>query len=66
MRSFIVERAHKSIKAGLLLKAVRAWGAGCHFLKGEVHALMAAVLLGMARPDALDFDAQAQPPDGEL
>jgi hypothetical protein len=31
-----------------------------------VHALVAAVLLRVARLDALDGDAQAQPPDGEL
>ena len=32
----------------------------------EVDALMAAVLLGVAGADALDADAQAQPPHGQL
>ena len=31
-----------------------------------MHALVAAVLLGMARLDALDGNAEAQPPDGEF
>jgi hypothetical protein len=31
-----------------------------------VHALVTAVLLGAAWFDALDVDAEAQPPDGEL
>ena len=31
-----------------------------------MHALVTAVLLRMARFDALDRDAQAQPPHGEL
>ncbi len=31
-----------------------------------MHALMAAVLLGMAGLDARDGDAQTQPPDGKL
>jgi hypothetical protein len=31
-----------------------------------VHALVPAVLLGMSRLDALDLDAQAQPPDRQL
>jgi len=30
-----------------------------------MHALMAAVLLGMARFDALDVDAEPEPPYGE-
>jgi hypothetical protein len=32
----------------------------------EVHALMTGVLLRLAGPDALDRNAQAQPPDRQL
>jgi hypothetical protein len=34
-------------------------------LERPVHTFMAAVLLGLARLDALGHDAQAYPPDGE-
>jgi hypothetical protein len=31
-----------------------------------MHALMASILLGVARFDALDGNAEAQPPDSEF
>ena len=34
-------------------------GPGCLLFESEVHALMAAILLGMARFDALDGNAEA-------
>src|SRR5262249_13805996 len=34
--------------------------------QSEVHAFVTAVLLGMARLDAFDADAQAEPPDRQL
>jgi hypothetical protein len=40
--------------------------AGGLLLQGEMHAFMAAVLLGMAGLNAFDGDAQAQPPNGKL
>lgn len=61
-----VEFAHELVEAGLLLQAVDAWRSGSFLLERQVHALMAAVLLGMARLDTLDVDAQAQPPYGKL
>jgi hypothetical protein len=36
------------------------------FLQGEMHALMTAILLRMARLDPLDANAEAKPPDGEF
>ena len=43
-----------------------AWWADRLLLEGQVHALMAAVLLRAAWFDALNVDAEAEPPDGEL
>ncbi len=66
MRPFDIEFAHEVVETGLLLKAVEAWRACGFLLQGEVHALMAAVLLRLAGLDAFDGDAEAQPPDREL
>ena len=66
MRSFGIELVDEGVEAILLLQAVQAWRPGCFLLEGEMHTLMAAVLLRMARFDALDRDADAQPPDREL
>ena len=66
MRPLGVELLHEGIEAGLLLQAVHAGRAGGFLFQGQMHALVAAVLLRMAGLDALDGDAQAQPPDGQL
>ena len=66
MRSFDIELVNEGIEAVLLLQAVPAWRAGRLFLEGEMHALVAAVLLRMAGLDAFDRDAKAQPPDREF
>jgi hypothetical protein len=44
-------------------RAVEACRAGRLFLEGQVHTLVAAVLLGMAGLDALDRNAEPEPPD---
>lgn len=63
MGPFIVEFCDEVVEPGLLLQAVCARRSGCFLLQGQVHALVAAVLLGMTRLDAFDVDAQSQPPD---
>ena len=60
MRTFGVELVNEGIKAVLLLQAVKAWRPCCFLLQGQVHALVAAVLLRMARLDALDRDAEPE------
>ena len=54
VRAFGVELAHEGIEPGLLLQTVETGRAGSLLLQGQVHALMAAVLLRMAGLDALD------------
>ena len=66
VRAFVVELLMKASNLGLLLQQVGAGRPGGFFLQGQMHAFVPAVLLGMTRPDALDADAQAQPPDREL
>jgi hypothetical protein len=46
------------IEARLLLQAVCAGRAGSLLLQGQMHALMAAVLVWLARFDALELDAR--------
>ena len=55
-----IEFLHERIEASLLLQTVHAgWPRGFVF-EGQVHALVAAVLLRVAGPNALDVDAEAQ------
>src|ERR1700745_690973 len=63
---FGVEFPDKVVETGLLLQAVHSGRSGCFFLQREMHALVAAVLLRVARPDALDGDAEPQPPHREF
>src|SRR4029077_5423118 len=60
-----VELGDEGIELGLLLEAVHAWGPGGFLLERQMHALMASVLLGPAWLDALDLDAEPEPPDGQ-
>jgi hypothetical protein len=66
VRALGVELSDEVIEAGLLLEAIGAWRADGLLLEGQVHALMAPVLLRSTWLDALNIDAEPQPPDGEL
>ena len=57
MRPFLIEFLNESIELGLLLQNVGGRRTGGFFLQGQMHAFMTTVLLGMARPDALDGNA---------
>jgi hypothetical protein len=54
---FDIELVDEVVEAGLLLQGVHARRPGCFFFEGEVHALVAAILLGMTWFYALDGDA---------
>ena len=66
MRALLVVAIDEVVEARLLLQHVLRGGLGSLLLEREVHALVAAVLLGVAGTDALDADAQAQPPHREF
>ena len=66
MGSLCVELTDKIVEAGLLLQGICARRPGGFLLQGEVHALMVAILLRMAWFDALDGDAEPEPPHGQF
>src|SRR6516225_4683050 len=66
MRAFIVEDVNKVIELRLLLREVQTGRLGGFLLQVQMHSLMAAILLRMARPDPLDPNSQAQPPNRKL
>jgi hypothetical protein len=66
VRTFVVEDVKELVEASLLLQEVGCSRFGGLFLEREMHAFVTAILLGMTRLDALDADAEAQPPDRQL
>ena len=56
----------EGIEACLLLQDVVGGGLGRFFLQRQVHALVPAVLFGMARFGPLDLNAEPEPPHGEF
>src|SRR3954470_9067140 len=66
MRPLVIELLHERIEARLLLEDVRARRARRLVLEREVQPLMPAVLLGMARCNPLEADAEAEPPHRQL
>src|SRR6185312_2242349 len=63
---FGIELADEGIEAFLLLQAIGARRPGGFPFEGEVHALMASVLLRVARLDAFDRNTKPEPPHREL
>ena len=66
MRTLVVVAFDEIIELALLLKKVVAGRLGGLHLQGQMHALMPAVLLRVAGLDALDLDAEPEPPDRQL
>ena len=66
MRPLVVVAVNEVVELGLLLKEVAAGWLGGLELQCQMHALMAAVLLRVAGLDALELDAEPEPPDREL
>src|SRR5262245_17003353 len=56
----------KSSNLACCCRKFEAAGLVASFFKGQMHPLMAAVLLRMARPDPFDPNPQTQPPDRQL
>ena len=59
VRSLVVEFLDEAIEAALLLEEVFGRGMGRFPLERQMHALVAPVLLGVSRLDALDVDSEA-------
>ena len=66
MRALVVVAFNEVIELGLLLQEVFAGRLGGLQLQGQMHTLVPSVLLRMARLDALDRDAEPEPPDREF
>src|SRR5436190_22360198 len=66
MRALVVVALNEVIKSRLLLQEVRCGVLGGLLLERQVHALVAAILLGVTGLNALDLQTEAQPPDGQL
>jgi hypothetical protein len=57
VRPLVVAALDELIELGLLLQEVLARRFGGFLLQGQVHAFVAAILLRVAKLDALDADA---------
>lgn len=66
MRTLPVEDLHELVEAGLLLEELGGRRLGGLFFQGEMHAFVAAIVLRMARLDALNGNAEVKPPDGKF
>lgn len=62
MRPFAIELLDEGIELGLLLQKVSTGRPSGFVFQRQMHALVAAILLGMTRANPFDTDPQAQPP----
>jgi len=65
VRTLVVEDLHELVEPRLLLQKVGSRGLGGFFFQGQMRALMAAVLLGVARLNPLAANTEPEPPDRE-
>ena len=66
MRAVAVVAPYEGIERNLLLQHVGGGRPGRVLFEREVDPLMAAVLLGMPRRNALELNAEPEPSDGEF
>ena len=66
MGAFLIELVPEAVKTILLLEAIGPRRSGGFFFEREMHALVTAVLLRMAWLDALDRNAEPEPPHRQL
>src|SRR5262249_8353497 len=66
MGPLVVEGIDEFVELSLLLQEVLSGRFGGLKLQGQVHALVASVLLRATWLDAFDLDAEPEPPHGEL
>lgn len=63
MWPLVIVNPYEVLEALLLLQEIEGWGLGGFLFQGQMHTLVAAVLLGVAWFDALYPDTEAQPPN---
>ena len=66
VRTLVVEDLDELVEPSLLLQKIGSRRLGGFFFQGQMHALMAAVLLRVPRLNPLDANTEPEPPDREL
>src|SRR2546430_226042 len=66
VRPLVVEDLDELVEPSLLLQKIGSRRLGGFSLQGQMHALMAAVLLRMTRLDPFNANTQPEPPDRQV
>src|SRR5947199_10218672 len=66
VRTLVVEDLDELVEPSLLWQKIGSRRLGGFSLQGQMHALMAAVLLRMTRLDSFNANAEPKPPHGQL